>query len=45
MTAALRYEWVRLRTLRSTWWLLGLAVMLQALVAFAVASASGTPLS
>jgi ABC-2 type transport system permease protein len=25
MTDALRYEWVRLRTLRSTWWLIGLA--------------------
>lgn len=40
MSAALRYEWVRLRTLRSTWWLLGLAVALHALVAFAVASAA-----
>jgi len=40
VNSALRYEWVRLRTLRSTWWLLGLAVLLHALVAFAVASAS-----
>ncbi len=34
---ALRYEWVRLRTLRSTWWLLFVAVGLNALIAFAVA--------
>jgi ABC-2 type transport system permease protein len=27
MTDALRYEWVRLRTLRSTWWLIGLALV------------------
>lgn len=37
MTGALRYEWVRLRTLRSTWWLLFVAVGLNALVALAVA--------
>lgn len=27
MTAALAYEWVRIRTIRSTWWLTGLAVV------------------
>ena len=27
MTDALRYEWVRLRTLRSTWWLTGLSIV------------------
>ncbi len=27
MIAALRYEWVRIRTLRSTWWILGLSVL------------------
>ena len=30
MTAALRYEWVRIRTLRSTWWILGLSVLIPA---------------
>jgi ABC-type transport system involved in multi-copper enzyme maturation permease subunit len=28
MRAALAYEWVRIRTIRSTWWLTGLAVVL-----------------
>jgi len=28
MTRALAYEWVRIRTLRSTWWLTGLALVL-----------------
>ncbi|HEY0903221.1 MAG TPA: hypothetical protein VGE14_04970 [Marmoricola sp.] len=28
MTAALAYEWVRIRTIRSTWWLTGLALVL-----------------
>jgi ABC-2 type transport system permease protein len=28
MSDALRYEWVRLRTLRSTWWLLGISLAL-----------------
>jgi ABC-type transport system involved in multi-copper enzyme maturation permease subunit len=27
MTAALRYEWARITTLRSTWWILGLSVL------------------
>jgi ABC-2 type transport system permease protein len=32
MTDALRYEWVRLRTLRSTWWLTGLSILASALL-------------
>lgn len=32
MTDALRFEWVRLRTVRSTYWLVGLAVLLPLLV-------------
>ena len=28
MTAAFAYEWVRIRTIRSTWWLTGLALVL-----------------
>jgi ABC-2 type transport system permease protein len=34
---ALRYEWVRLRTLRSTWWLLVFALLLNGLIAYVVA--------
>jgi len=33
MTDALKYEWTRLRTLRSTWWLLGTSVAVSVLVA------------
>jgi hypothetical protein len=33
MTSALRYEWVRLTTVRSTWWLIGLSVVAQGLLA------------
>jgi ABC-2 type transport system permease protein len=36
--AALRYEWARLRTLRSTWWLLLAAVAFNAAIAAAVAA-------
>lgn len=32
MKDALRYEWVRLRTLRSTWWLTGLTLALSAVL-------------
>ena len=32
MSDALRYEWVRLRTLRSTWWLTGLSIAASALL-------------
>lgn len=37
MSDALRFEWVRLRTLRSTYWLIGLAILLSATVAFIAA--------
>ena len=39
LAGAVRYEWVRLWTLRSTWWLLGAAVALNGLVACAVGRA------
>lgn len=32
MTGALRYEWMRLRTLRSTWWLTGLSLLIAGLL-------------
>jgi len=37
MIGALRYEITRLRTLRSTWWLLGLSLVITAGIAFTVA--------
>jgi ABC-2 type transport system permease protein len=37
MIGALRYEWARLRTLRSTWWLLVFALLLNGLIAYAIA--------
>ena len=37
MTDALRFEWVRLRTLRSTYWLIGSALALNVAVALLVA--------
>lgn len=40
MSSALRYEWVRLRTLRSTYWLIGLALLLSAGIAFLAAFAT-----
>ena len=40
MTDALRFEWVRLRSLRSTYWLIGLALVLNAAIAFLVAYAT-----
>ncbi|MBD0841600.1 ABC transporter permease [Streptomyces sp. TRM68416] len=33
MTSALRYEWVRLTTVRSTWWLIGISVIAQGMLA------------
>lgn len=46
MIDALRYEWVRLRTLRSTYWLIGLAlafqVIMTALISWRVSVASGS---
>jgi ABC-2 type transport system permease protein len=32
MRNALRYEWMRLRTLRSTWWLTGLSLLVAGLL-------------
>jgi ABC-2 type transport system permease protein len=37
MIGALRYEWTRLRTLRSTWWLTVFALALNTLIAFLIA--------
>lgn len=37
MTDALRYEWMRIRTLRSTYWLIGLGILVTAAIAFIVA--------
>ncbi|GIF73287.1 hypothetical protein [Asanoa siamensis] len=37
MTDALRFEWVRLRTLRSTYWLIGSALLLNAVIAVLIA--------
>jgi ABC-2 type transport system permease protein len=37
MTDALRYEWTRIRTLRSTYWLIGLGILLTAIIGFIVA--------
>ncbi|MER6711285.1 ABC transporter permease [Streptomyces sp. NPDC000877] len=36
MTSALRYEWVRLTTLRSTWWLIGMSAVTQGLLALVI---------
>ena len=36
MRSALRYEWVRLRTLRSTWWLTGLSLLIAGLLGLPV---------
>lgn len=40
MTDALRFEWVRIRTLRSTYWLIGLGLLITAGVAFIIAFAT-----
>ena len=40
MSDALRFEWVRLRTVRSTYWLLGMALLLNALIALAIGLAT-----
>jgi ABC-2 type transport system permease protein len=40
MIDALRFEWTRIRTLRSTYWLIGLAVLLSAVVALIIAVAT-----
>jgi len=41
MRGALRQEWVRLRTLRSTWWLTGAALVATALLAVALTLTAG----
>ncbi len=43
MTDALRFEWVRLRTLRSTYWLVGSALALNVVIALLVASLEDEP--
>ena len=40
MIDALRYEWVRIRTIRSTYWITGVAILLPVLLSFLVAMAS-----
>lgn len=40
MTDALRFEWVRIRTLRSTYWLIGLGILLSGGVALIIAIAT-----
>jgi ABC-2 type transport system permease protein len=40
VTDVLRFEWVRLRTIRSTWWLIGSGLLLNAAVATLLALAS-----
>ena len=42
MRGALRYEWVRLRTLRSTWWLSGLSLLVAALLGLPALGLKGT---
>jgi ABC-2 type transport system permease protein len=42
MKGALHYEWMRLRTLRSTWWLSGLSLLIAGLLGLAVPGGSGT---
>lgn len=45
MTDALRYEWVRLKTLRSTWWLTGLALVATAVLALTALGLHEGPLN
>lgn len=45
MTDALRYEWTRLLTLRSTWWLSGIAALLGCGVALLIAQAFSSEIS
>jgi len=42
MRGALRYEWVRLRTLRSTWWLTGLSFLIAVLLGLPALGMDGT---
>lgn len=41
MKDALRYEWMRLRTLRSTWWLTGLSLLIAGLLGLGALSLKG----
>jgi ABC-2 type transport system permease protein len=41
MKGALRYEWMRLRTLRSTWWLTGLSLLIAGLLGLFTLSLKG----
>jgi ABC-type transport system involved in multi-copper enzyme maturation permease subunit len=43
--AALAYEWVRIRTIRSTWWLTGIAAFIGLLIAFGVGWGSASQIS
>ena len=45
MTAALAYELTRIRTIRSTWWLTGIAVVIGLLIAFGIAFGTAVDLS
>ncbi|HET8559257.1 MAG TPA: hypothetical protein VFL69_01940 [Marmoricola sp.] len=45
MTAALAYEWVRIRTVRSTWWLTGVAAVIGLLIAFGIGFGTAVALS
>jgi ABC-2 type transport system permease protein len=42
MKGALRYEWIRLTTLRSTWWLTGLSLLISALLGLPALGMDGT---
>lgn len=42
MRGALRYEWMRLRTLRSTWWLTGLSLLIAGLLGLPALGLKGT---
>lgn len=45
MKDALRYEWMRLRTLRSTWWLTGLSLLIAGLLGLGALGVQSGPLT